>query len=81
MQRASGYVKEGKVWVVDMDLQSFFDEVNHDKLMYKLSRTLQDKGLLRLIRKYLRSGILIEGLSQQREKGTPQGSPFTPRTE
>ena len=78
LQRASGYVKEGKVWVVDMDLQSFFDEVNHDKLMYKLSRTLQDKGLLRLIRKYLRSGILIEGLSQQREKGTPQGSPLSP---
>ena len=76
--RASGYVKEGKVWVVDMDLQSFFDEVNHDKLMYKLSRTLQDKELLRLIRKYLRSGILIEGLSQQREKGTPQGSPLSP---
>jgi RNA-directed DNA polymerase len=78
LQRASGYVKEGKVWVVDMDLQSFFDEVNHDKLMYKLSRTLQDKELLRLIRKYLRSGILIEGLSQQREKGTPQGSPLSP---
>lgn len=76
--RASGYVKEGKIWVVDMDLQSFFDEVNHDKLMYKLSRTLQDKELLSLIRKYLRSGILIEGLSQQREKGTPQGSPLSP---
>jgi RNA-directed DNA polymerase len=47
--------------------------MNHDKLMYKLSRTLQDKELLSLIRKYLRSVILIEGLSQQREKGTPQG--------
>ena len=78
LRRAGDYVKEGRLWVVDMDLKSFFDEVNHDKLMYKLSRTIQDKVLLSLIRKYLRSGILIGGLRQQREKGTPQGSPLSP---
>jgi group II intron reverse transcriptase/maturase len=61
-----------------MDMKSFFDEVNHDKLMYKLSRKIGDKTLLRLIRKYLRSGVLKGGIVQQREKGTPQGSPLSP---
>jgi len=59
-------------------MKSFFDEVNHDKLMYKLSQTIGDKPLLKLIRKYLRSGTLIGGAMQQRQKGTPQGSPLSP---
>ena len=78
LKQASKYVAEGRTTVVDMDLKSFFDEVNHDKLMYKISRTIKDKVLLRLIRKYLRSGVLVGGLIQQREKGTPQGSPLSP---
>ena len=78
LQQASDYVAEGKFWVVDMDMKSFFDEVNHDRLMYQLSRTIKDKTLLRLIRKYLQSGVLLGGLHQQRQKGTPQGSPLSP---
>jgi len=78
LKQASEYVKEGKTTVVDMDMKSFFDEVNHDKLMYKLSLTIEDKVLLRLIRKYLRSGVLAGGIIQQRQKGTPQGSPLSP---
>ncbi len=78
LKQGSEYVKEGKATVVDMDMKSFFDEVNHDKLMYKLSLTIGDKILLRLIRKYLRRGILAGGIIQQRQKGTPQGSPLSP---
>ena len=61
-----------------MDMKSFFDEVNHDRLMYQLSTKIGDKTLLRLIRKYLRSGILSGGLISQRTKGAPQGSPLSP---
>ena len=78
LQQASEYVKEGRNVVVDMDMKSFFDEVNHDRLMYELSTKIGDKTLLRLIRKYLRSGILSGGLISQRKKGTPQGSPLSP---
>lgn len=78
LQQASEYVAEGRTVVVDMDMKSFFDEVNHDRLMYQLSTKIADKTLLRLIRKYLRSGILSGGLMSQRTKGTPQGSPLSP---
>ena len=78
LQQAGEYVANGRRVVVDMDMKSFFDEVNHDRLMYQLSRKTGDKILLRLIRKYLRSGILSDGLISQRTKGTPQGSPLSP---
>ena len=78
LQQASEYVAEGRKVVVDMDMKSFFDAVNHDRLMYELSTKIGDKILLRLIRKYLRSGILSGGLISQRTKGTPQGSPLSP---
>ena len=78
LKRASRYVEEGRTIVVDMDLKSFFDEVNHDRLMYRISRTIEDKVLLRLIRRYLQSGVLRGGLISQRTKGTPQGSPLSP---
>jgi len=78
LRQASEYVTEGREVVVDMDMKSFFDEVNHDRLMYKLSTRIGDKILLRLIRKYLQSGILLGGLISQRTKGTPQGSPLSP---
>jgi group II intron reverse transcriptase/maturase len=78
LRQAVEYVTEGREVVVDMDLKSFFDEVNHDRLMYELSTKIGDKTLLRLIRKYLQSGILLGGLVSQRTKGTPQGSPLSP---
>ena len=78
LQQASEYVTDGREVVVDMDMKSFFDEVNHDRLMYQLSTRIGDKTLLRLIRKYLQSGILSGGLISQRTKGTPQGSPLSP---
>lgn len=78
LRQASEYVTEGREVVVDMDMKSFFDEVNHDRLMYGLSTKIGDKILLRLIRKYLQSGILLGGLISQRTKGTPQGSPLSP---
>lgn len=78
IERASGYVREGRNVVVDMDMKSFFDEVNHDRLMHRLSKHIKDKQLLRLIRKYLQSGVMVGGLVHQRLKGTPQGSPLSP---
>jgi group II intron reverse transcriptase/maturase len=61
-----------------MDMKSFFDEVNHDRLMYRLSCLIKDKRLLKLIRNYLQSGVMDGGLAHQRLKGTPQGSPLSP---
>jgi RNA-directed DNA polymerase len=78
LERGSEYVKEGRTTVVDMDLKTFFDIVNHDRLMYRLSETIGDKMLLRLIRKYLQSGIMVGGVMNQRTEGTPQGSPLSP---
>jgi len=78
LQKASAYVGTGRKMVVDMDLRSFFDEVNHDRLMSKLSNQLRDRSLLVLIRRYLKSGILQGGVMSHRVKGTPQGSPLSP---
>lgn len=78
VEQAAGYVLEGKVWVVDIDLKSFFDEINHDRLMSRLNKAISDKRLLGLIRSYLRSGLMQDGLVQQRISGTPQGGPLSP---
>lgn len=78
IKQAQAYQKAGKNWVVDMDLARFFDEVNHDVLMSKIAKRITDKRILRLIRGYLRSGIMLDGLVSQRDKGTPQGSPLSP---
>lgn len=78
LRRSSEYVADGKTIVVDIDLKNFFDVVNHDRLMYRLSQTIKDKRLLRLIRKYLQSGIMVDGITSQRTEGTPQGSPLSP---
>lgn len=75
---ALDYVNTGSRYVVDIDLSKFFDRVNHDYLMSLLSREIQDKQLLRLIRRYLQSGILLDGLTSKRTEGTPQGSPLSP---
>jgi group II intron reverse transcriptase/maturase len=76
--KASKYINEGKSIVVDIDLENFFDKVNHDRLMYRLSQEIGDNVLLKLIRRYLQSGILKGGLITQRVEGTPQGSPLSP---
>ena len=78
LKKGSGYVEQGRCFVVDMDLKTFFDVVNHDRLMYRLSLTIGDKTLLKLIRKYLQSGIMVDGIVSQRTEGTPQGSPLSP---
>jgi len=76
--KAQSYLNEGYTHVIELDLEKFFDKVNHDKLMTLLSYQIQDKSLLKLIRRYLRTGIMDGGLIQQRTEGTPQGSPLSP---
>ncbi|MEG5073099.1 group II intron reverse transcriptase/maturase [Microcoleus sp. B3-D2] len=76
--QAQEYLQAGKVWIVEMDLENFFNGVNHDRLMSKLSRTIADKRILKLIRSYLTSGILEGGVISTRSEGTPQGSPLSP---
>jgi len=78
VERAKKYLEEGKVWVVEMDLDKFFDRVNHDKLMGLLAKRIVDKRTLKLIRSYLNSGIMEGGLMSPRVEGTPQGSPLSP---
>lgn len=76
--QASQYIKEGKEWVVDIDLEKFFDKINHDRLMQRLSKGIGDKRLLRLINAYLKTGMMEGGLIEQRIAGTPQGGPLSP---
>jgi RNA-directed DNA polymerase len=76
--KAKEYVAEGKRWVVDMDLEKFFDRVNHDVLMSRVARKVKDKRVLRLIRRYLQAGIMESGVVSQPERGTPQGGPLSP---
>lgn len=78
LEQAAAYVRDGCSHIVDIDLANFFDEVNHDRLMWQLSLRIGDKVLLKLINKFLKSGVLEGGLSSQRTKGTPQGSPLSP---
>lgn len=78
VQQARTYVEEGKRWVVDLDLEKFFDRVNHDILMSRVARKVKDKRVLRLIRAYLEAGILDNGLVTVSNKGTPQGGPLSP---
>ncbi len=76
--QAAHYVKEGHEWVVDIDLEKFFDKINHDRLMQRLSKGVGDKRLLRLIHAYLKAGLMEGGLIEQRVAGTPQGGPLSP---
>ena len=78
VRRAQGYVRDGYTVVVDVDLEKFFDRVNHDVLMDRLGRRIADRRVLRLIRHYLKAGVLVNGVVQERHDGTPQGGPLSP---
>jgi group II intron reverse transcriptase/maturase len=78
VKAAQTYAQAGKDWVVDMDITKFFDRVNHDILMNRVGQTIRDKRVLRLIGRYLRAGVMIEGVVQESEEGTPQGGPLSP---
>jgi len=75
---AREHIGSGLGWVVDLDLEKFFDRVNHDLLMGRIAKRIGDKRLLRLIRRYLEAGVLVNGVVMEREEGTPQGGPLSP---
>ena len=76
--RAQQYIIEGYGWVVDLDLEKFFDRVNHDRLMARIAQRISDKRLLKLIRAFLTAGVMEDGLVSAVEEGTPQGGPLSP---
>ena len=78
VKAAQGYIQEGYTWVVDIDLERFFDTVNHDRLMARMKETVKDKKVLRLVNKYLKAGVMVNGVVIEMEEGTPQGSPLSP---
>ena len=78
VRESQSFVQAGKDWVVDMDITKFFDRVNHDILMNRIAQTIRDKRVLKLIGRYLRAGVMVEGLVQVSEEGTPQGGPLSP---
>jgi len=78
VRRAQAYVQEGRSVVVDIDLEKFFDRVNHDILMSRLAKRIADRRVLRLIRRYLNAGVLANGVVIERHEGTPQGGPLSP---
>lgn len=78
VRQAQRLVQSGRRWVVDVDLEKFFDRVNHDVLMVRLEKRIGDRRLLRVIRRYLEAGIMVNGVVVERHEGTPQGGPLSP---
>lgn len=78
VHQARDHVESGKRWVVDIDMEKFFDRVNHDILMSRIARVIRDKTVLKLIRRYLQAGIMEQGVTTARTEGTPQGGPLSP---
>ena len=81
MAQAQQYIVQGHRWVLDIDLEKFFDRVNHDRLMAALAKRITDKRMLRVIRAFLNAGVMEDGLVRSIDEGTPQGGPLTPRTQ
>jgi RNA-directed DNA polymerase len=81
VQAAQQYIAAGYRWVVDLDLEKFFDRVNHDKLMAKIAERISDQEMRKLIRTFLRAGVMEDGLVSPTGEGTPQGGPLTPLTQ
>jgi group II intron reverse transcriptase/maturase len=78
VREAQRYIQTGRRWVVDVDLEKFFDRVNHDVLMGKLQNRINDRRMLGIIHRYLRAGIMADGVVMERHEGTPQGGPLSP---
>ncbi|WP_240968304.1 group II intron reverse transcriptase/maturase, partial [Paenibacillus aquistagni] len=78
VKQAQRYIQNGFRWVVDMDLEKFFDRVNHDMLMARVARKVKDKRILKLIRAFLNAGVMADGALERTEEGTPQGGPLSP---
>lgn len=78
VRTAKGYVEEGNEWVVDLDIEKYFDRVNHDILMYRIAYHVHDKRVLKVIRAFLTAGVLENGVKVSTEEGTPQGGPLSP---
>lgn len=78
IKQAQEYVREGRLWVVDIDVEKFFDRVNHDILMSRIARKISDKRVLRIIRRFLQAGVLVDGVRILGDEGTPQGGPLSP---
>jgi RNA-directed DNA polymerase len=78
VKQAQQFVQQGKSWVVDIDISAFFDDVNHDILLHQISQKISDLQVLKLIRTYLKAGIMVDGKVERRSKGAPQGSPLSP---
>ena len=78
VREAQQYIQDGRRWVVDVDLEKFFDRVNHDVLMGKLHNRIGDQRVLRIIRRFLKAGIMADGVVVERGEGTPQGGPLSP---
>jgi RNA-directed DNA polymerase len=80
VEQAQAYIAAGYDWVVDIDLEKFFDRINHDVLMDRVAKRMSDKRLLKLIRAFLNAGMMEDGLVRPIDEGTPQGGPMTPPT-
>jgi RNA-directed DNA polymerase len=78
VEAARGYIEAGYKWTVDIDLEKFFDTVNHDRLMARMKTRVTDKRVLRLVNEYLKAGVMINGVVVRSEEGAPQGSPLSP---
>lgn len=78
VKQSRDYIREDKRWVIDVDLSKFFDEVHQDRLIAKLRKRIEDRRVIHLIDRYLRSGVMVNGIEERRTKGTPQGSPLSP---